>query len=196
MPYKKIIFLTSLFSLIFSSHFSKAQDYYGIIGNQPADAQKHVSASNSNSDSSKNSDHQSQEIVKESAIPDAKPQEVPFDDPHVSIIGWDGRVPLKYFLSAIQEGVTDQLTILKLFSAPNIITRTPQEKENWIYHWVWSYNNTKNPETTLILMDHQGLRLKNNKKPVSLSLVFNDKNVVESYSLKLLKVRHDAFYER
>ncbi len=193
MPFKKIIFLTLLFSLVFFSYDSKSQDYYDIIGNQPATAQKTASTSNPISDADSNLS--SQEKVKESNISNTKPVEVPFEDPHLSIVGWDGRVPLKYLLSAIQEGVTDQLTILRLFSAPNIITRSDQEKETWVYHWIWSYNNTKNPDTTLILMDHQGLRLKNNKKPVSLSLVFNDKNVVESYSLKLLKVRHDAFYE-
>ena len=111
----------------------------------------------------------------------------------VQIIGWDPRVPLQRILDSIREGVTDQLTILRLFSAPNIISRSDHEKETWIYHWKWSYNNTKSLGTTLISMDHPGLRLKSNKRPVSMVVTFNDKNIVESYAVRLLKVKKDSF---
>jgi hypothetical protein len=201
MRIKLFIFFSFLFlSSIFFSHFSKAQDYFNIIGEDAGEKKKNTIRSAPSSSTVPYSEETT--IIKETVIipativSEVRPEEAPFEDPRVQIIGWDTRVPLKYLLASIQEGVTDQSALLKLFSAPNIITRSDQEKEVWIYHWLWSYNNTKDPETTYILMNDQGLKLKHNKRPVSLSIVFNDKNIVESYSLKLLKVKHDRFYEQ
>jgi len=123
-------------------------------------------------------------------------QALSWGDPHVKIIGWDPVVPIKRFVSAIQEGVTDQLTVLKLFSAPNIIARNPfQDKEMWVYHWVWSYENEADPNLTTITMNHPGEKVMHNEKPVSMIITFNDKDLVDSYVIRLLKVRKDIFNE-
>jgi hypothetical protein len=119
--------------------------------------------------------------------------EISSADSHVKIIGWDSNVPAKRIINAIQEGVTNQITILKLFSGPNIIARSPQDKETWVYYYLWSYKDDKDPNTTIIQMDHPGIRVKHNKTPVSLVITFNDKDIVESYSLRLLKVNKERF---
>ncbi|MBF0492400.1 MAG: hypothetical protein HQM15_06435 [Deltaproteobacteria bacterium] len=113
----------------------------------------------------------------------------------VQIIGVESTVPQRRILDNLKEGVTDQLTVLKLFSAPNIITRSPQDKETWVYNWIWSYQNEENPSQTTILMDQQGKRIRRNKKPVSLVITFNDKDIIESYAIKLIKAKKDTFSE-
>ncbi len=108
-------------------------------------------------------------------------------DPHVKVIGWDPKVPSKRVIQEIQEGVTDQIAILKLFSAPNIITRSPEDKETWVYHWLWSYKDEYSPNGPTLLMDRAGKRVRRNRHPVSMELTFNNKDIVESYSIKLIK---------
>lgn len=116
---------------------------------------------------------------------------------HVNVIGWDAHVPLRRFINAIQEGVTNQHAILKLLSAPNIMWRSPQTgKETWIYFWMWSYSDEEDVNKTMIQMDKPGYRVKKNKKPVSLVVVFNDKELVESYNFRLLKIKHDTFDDK
>jgi hypothetical protein len=133
---------------------------------------------------------------KEASGPVLEGQALSYGDPHVKIIGWDPVVPIKRFVSAIQEGVTDQLTVLKLFSAPNIIARSPwQEKEMWVYHWLWSYENEQDPNLTAIDMTRPGQKVVHNKTPVSMIITFNDKDVVDSYVIRLLKIKKDAFDE-
>ena len=118
-----------------------------------------------------------------------------FRNEKVQVIGFDSTVPERRILENLKEGVTDQLTVLKLLSAPNVITRSPQDKETWVYHWIWSYQNEENPNQTQILMDHQGKRVRRNKKPVSLIITFNKKDIIDSYSLKLIKSKKDTFSE-
>jgi hypothetical protein len=132
---------------------------------------------------------------KEISSPVLETQALSYGDPHVKIIGWEAVVPLSRFISAIQEGVTDQLTVLKLFSAPNIIGRSPKEKEVWVYHWLWSYENEGDPNLTTITMDHPGKKVLRNKTPVSMIVTFNDQNIVESYIIRLLRVKKDVFNE-
>ncbi len=117
------------------------------------------------------------------------------NDSHIHVIGWKSRVPLKTIVGFMQEGVTDQLSVLKHFSAPNVITRSPQDKETWVYHWLWSYENEYDPERAMIKMDHPAKRMRKNKAPVSMVITFNKDDVVESYSVKMLKVKKDAFDE-
>jgi|GEM_PF-2242492 len=120
-------------------------------------------------------------------------QPVSAPGPHVRIVGWDPVVPLTQFMNGIQEGVTDQLTILRLFSAPNAIIRSFDDKEVWFYYYLWSYDYEQDPNATLIYMDHPGQRVVHNKKPVSMKITFNDKDIVESYQIRLLKIKHDEF---
>src|SRR3972149_10666346 len=47
------------------------------------------------------------------------------NEPHVQVIGWDPAVPLPRFVNTIKEGETNQLTVLRLLSAPNVIWRDP-----------------------------------------------------------------------
>lgn len=138
---------------------------------------------------------QTEKNLKEEPASEGIAESSPAQDAHVKIIGWDSVVPLKHILNSIQEGTTTQIAVLKLFSSPNIITRSFEEKEEWIYHWTWSYEHENDPSKTLIYMDHPGQRLKKNKKPVSLSIVFDDKNIVESYRIHFLKVKKDEFGE-
>ncbi len=121
------------------------------------------------------------------------------EDPnsHVSVIGWDAHVPLRRFINTIKEGVTDQQALLKLLSAPNIMWRSPQTgKETWVYHWMWTYEDEQDLNKTMIYMDKPGYRVKRNTKPVSLIFTFNDKEVVESYSFRLLKMKNDTFDDK
>jgi len=118
------------------------------------------------------------------------------NDPHVKIIGWDPAVPLPRFINNIKEGETNQLAVLRMLSAPNIMWRDPvTEREKWVYHWIWSYANEYDPNETIIYMNHSGKKLKNNKKPVVMVINFNEKDIVEGYQIRLLKVRRDAFDE-
>lgn len=118
-------------------------------------------------------------------------------NPHVSVIGWDPYVPLKRFINSIQEGITDQQGMLKLFSAPNIMWRSYKtNKETWVYHWIWSYQDEQDPNKTIIKMNKPGKRVKRNATPVSMIVTFNDKDIVESYNIRLLKVNKDAFDPR
>lgn len=133
----------------------------------------------------------------ETTVPAQSEADVASPNPHVSVIGWDAHVPLKRFINAIQEGVTDQHAILKLFSAPNIMWRSPQTgKETWIYYWMWSYDNPEDVNKTMVYMDKPGYRVRKNKKPVSMMVIFNDRDVVENYSVRLLKVKHDTFDDK
>ncbi|MBL7685454.1 MAG: hypothetical protein JNK65_05405 [Deltaproteobacteria bacterium] len=117
-------------------------------------------------------------------------------DPHQKVIGWNSQVPSKRFINAIKEGETDQLAILKLFSSPNIMGRDPRtNKETWTYHYLWSYKDEQDPNNTIIMMNRPGQRLKKNRAPVSMVITFDDKDVVDSYTVKLLKVKRDAFYD-
>ncbi len=118
-------------------------------------------------------------------------------NPHVSVIGWDPYVPLRRFVNSIQEGITDQQALLKLLSAPNIMWRSYHTgKEMWIYQWMWSYADEQDPNKTVIYMNHPGKRVKKNKTPVSMIVTFNDKDIVESYSIRLLKIKKDAFDDK
>jgi len=118
------------------------------------------------------------------------------NDPHVKVIGWDPAVPLSRFINNIKEGETDQLTVLRLLSAPNIIWRDPvSDEEKWVYHWIWSYENEWDPNHTIIYMNHSGKRLIHNQHPVSMVITFNRSDVVDHYSVRLLKVHHDTFDE-
>lgn len=115
-------------------------------------------------------------------------------NPHLSVIGWDPAVPVRRFINSIQEGVTDQQRILQLLSAPNIMWRSPRTgKETWVYHWMWSYQDEEDANKTVIYMNRPGKRVKKNKNPVSMTLTFNDKEVVESYAIRLLKIKKDQF---
>lgn len=115
-------------------------------------------------------------------------------NPHEDIVGWDPAVPLRRFINTIQEGVTDQQKILQLLSAPNVMWRSPRTgKETWVYSWMWSYSDEQDPNKTVIYMNHPGKRVKSNKHPVSMILTFNDKDIVESYTIRLLKIKKDQF---
>lgn len=116
-------------------------------------------------------------------------------DSHVKIKGWYPDVPVARILNALQEGATSQLEVLKLFSAPNVITRSPDEKELWVYYWTASYYDEQDLSKTVISMDYPGKRVKKNKKPVVFKITFNDQNVVESYNIDLWKIKRDAFYD-
>lgn len=118
------------------------------------------------------------------------------NDPHVQVLGWDPAVPLPRFLSAIKEGQTDQLAILRLLSAPNIIWRDPvSDEEKWVYYWMWSYKNEFDPNETIIYMNHEGKKVKHNSKPVVMVVTFDKNDVVDAFKIRLLKVKHDAFDE-
>lgn len=118
-------------------------------------------------------------------------------NPHVSVIGWDAHVPLKRFVNAIKEGTTDVHAMLKLFSAPNVMWRSPQTgKVTWAYGWMWSYGDEEDLNKTMVYMDKPGYRVKKNKKPVVMVVVFNEKNIVESYSIRLLKIKNDTFDDK
>ncbi len=133
----------------------------------------------------------------ESTVPVHSDADVANPNPHVNVIGWDAHVPLRRFLNAIQEGVTNQHAVLKMFSAPNIMWRSPQTgKETWIYYWMWSYTDEEDVNKTMIQMDKPGYRVKKNKKPVSLVFVFNDQETVESYNIRLLKIKNDTFDDK
>ncbi len=115
-------------------------------------------------------------------------------NPHQTVIGWDPAVPVRRFVNSIQEGITDQQRILQLLSAPNIMWRSWRTgKETWIYHWMWSYADEQDPNKTVIYMNHPGKRVKQNKSPVSMIVTFNDKDIVESYAIRLLKIKKDEF---
>lgn len=119
---------------------------------------------------------------------------IPADDPHVKLLSWNPVVPLRRIVNTIQEGVTDQLTMLRLFSAPNIMTRSyATNKEVWVYYSLWSYVNQQDNNETLIIMDKAGRRLYKNKKPVVMVVTFNDKDIVENYNIRLLRVKNDQF---
>ncbi|MFO1518050.1 MAG: hypothetical protein U1F57_00065 [bacterium] len=131
---------------------------------------------------------------KEYEVPMYSDAPVASNDPHVKVLGWDPNVPLPRFINTLKEGETDQLTVLKLFSAPNIITRNVRDnKETWVYQWLWSYADPEDPNNTTIMMDKVGNRLKRNRTPVSMVITFNDNDVVDSYSIKLIKYKRDAF---
>ncbi len=131
---------------------------------------------------------------KEFGRPVYSDQSIPADDPHVKLLSWNPVVPLKRIINTIQEGVTDQLTMLRLFSAPNIMTRSyATNKEVWVYYSLWSYVNQQDNNETLILMDRAGRRLYKNKSPVVMVVTFNDRDVVENYNIRLLRVKNDKF---
>jgi hypothetical protein len=116
------------------------------------------------------------------------------EHPKVNIIAWDSARKVSTILGAIQECVTTQWDILKLFSGPNTIgLHYPDEKEMWGYRWMWSYK-LKNPiEDTIIYMDHPGKRLMKGKNPVNLLITFNKDDVVERVELNLIKKKNNQY---
>lgn len=130
---------------------------------------------------------------RENINPAFEGQEVDPHDPKIKVLSWDSTIPLSRLLTHLREGKTDQNMVLRLFSGPNIITRSLQDKEVWVYHWLWSYQNPEDANWTKIEMSKPGKRVRRNSRPVSLVLTFNKQDVLESYSVKFLKVKRDMF---
>ncbi len=168
---KKTILALSVFTLLMSTSSVKADD---VLGNN-----KYV-----NNELNKNY------LEEVTPVYDNPSQ---YKNYKVQAIGYESTVPQNRILDNLKEGVTDQIEVLKLLSAPNVITRSPQDKETWIYNWMWSYQNEENPDQTLFLMDRPGKRVRRNKKPVSLTITFNKKDIIESYNIKLIKSKKDTF---
>ncbi len=133
--------------------------------------------------------------IVEIVTPAYPEKEVSQEDPHVKIVKWDPNVPLPRILDSIKEGASTQMDILKLFSAPNVMLRTAEDKETWVYRWMWSYKNEEDPNATLIQMAHAGKKVRHNSRPVSMIVTFNDKRIVESYVVRLIKTKKDLFDE-
>lgn len=107
---------------------------------------------------------------------------------HLQLISWNPTQPAKKFLNKIKIGETTQLEILKLFSGPNIIQRQyPEDREMWVYHWLWSYDLKYPIEETLIKMSNPGRRILRGRNPVELEVMFGKNDIVEDFKVKLIK---------
>ena len=111
-----------------------------------------------------------------------------FIEQHLQLISWNPNKTEKKFLNKIKVGETTQLEILKLFSGPNIIQRQyPEDREMWVYYWLWSYDLKYPAEETMIKMSNPGRRILRGRNPVELEVMFGKNDVVEDFKLKLIK---------
>lgn len=106
----------------------------------------------------------------------------------IELVAFDPKQPAGKIVGSIQECVTTMYDVLRLLAGPNVINlKYPEEKEQWGYLWLWSYQ-LKNPiEDTIILMDKTGKRIKKGKNPVELYITFNKQDVVDSVEMDLIK---------
>lgn len=113
------------------------------------------------------------------------------EHPKVKLLSWNPKQKVAKFLGVLQECSTNQWDVLKLLSGPNTMgLHYPDEKEMWGYLWLWSYKLQNPLEETLILMDHNGKRIRKGKNPVELYLTFNRDDVLERVEMILVKKGH------
>ena len=106
----------------------------------------------------------------------------------IELISFNPNQPAGKIVGSIQECVTNMYDVLKLLSGPNIIgLKYPEEKEQWVYHWLWSYKLQNPIEDSIILMDKSGKRIMKGKDTVELYITFNEHDVVESVEMDLIK---------
>ena len=84
----------------------------------------------------------------------------------------------------IIKGVTTQNEILKVFGAPNIITKNKSENEVWTYDKVSVEKGTSVIHGTLIVVWGAGSRTSTSTKTFTLMIEFDDNDVVKDYSYR------------
>jgi hypothetical protein len=84
----------------------------------------------------------------------------------------------------IIKGVTTQDEILKVFGAPNIITKTKSGNEVWTYDKVSVETGTSDIYGTLIIVGGVGSKTSTSTRTFTLMIEFDDKGVVKDYSYR------------
>lgn len=116
------------------------------------------------------------------------------ESPKVKLLSWDPKQKVAKFLGVLKECSTTQWDVLNLLSGPNTIGLDyPEEKEMWGYLWLWDYKLQNPIEDTIVLMDHQGKRIKKGKNPVELYLTFNREDVLEKVKMVLVKKKKGSY---
>lgn len=106
----------------------------------------------------------------------------------IDLVSFDPKQRAGKVVGSIQECVTTMYDVLRLLSGPNVINlKYPEEKEQWGYLWLWSYQLQNPIEDSIILMDNSGKRIKKGKNPVELYITFNEHDVVDSVEMDLIK---------
>ncbi len=106
----------------------------------------------------------------------------------IELVSFNPKQPAGKIVGSIQECVSTMYDVLRLLAGPNVINlKYPEEKEQWGYLWLWSYQLQNPIEDSIILMDNSGKRIKKGKNPVELYITFNEHDIVDSVEMDLIK---------
>ncbi|MCC7343793.1 MAG: hypothetical protein IT573_02565 [Deltaproteobacteria bacterium] len=166
---KKLIFSLALFSFALLPALSHA-DGYVEEGSQPRRSYRRAAA------------------PAEEPVPAAPTCVSKSPGRKIELVSFDPKQPAGKIVGSIQECVTTMYDVLRLLAGPNVINlKYPEEKEQWGYLWLWSYQLQNPIEDTIILMDNSGKRIKKGKNPVELYITFNEHDIVDSVEMDLIK---------
>ncbi len=84
---------------------------------------------------------------------------------------------------SIVKGVTTQNDLVKLFGSPNIVSKDKDGKEVWTYSKHSASTNSKNSFFSFLIGGAGSAYGNTSSASFSLVITFNDRNVVEDYSM-------------
>jgi len=95
-----------------------------------------------------------------------------------------GNLTVGMVKAKISKGVTTQNEVLKVFGAPNIITKNRSGNEIWTYDKMSVETNVSDVYGTLIIVGGVGSRASASTRTFTLMLEFDDNGIIKDYSYR------------